>query len=333
MTTESTKKAYLQRAESILSRFERETENDRFANLDSLFQWIHHLISTLSTNTRRQYKAALTHWLECNDIQIDKRFWSELFRSSVTKKEVQQKYGKRTSAKKAKQMKQEYLEVLEAKLIRSCSKVSDLTLWLLKASQTFGLRPVEWATAEYVVNAERILGVRVKNAKNSQGRSFGEYRTIWLTHFHTELSAEILDAIICGQKIIEHFSETKNSLLDSENEEQEVDSYQEQVQKELKACRALLRQINTRLENSGAIKSNQRITLYSARHQFAANAKKSGSMPIEIAAVMGHGALDTNEKYYGRKVNGKGGFSVVANEDDMDAINDKKNKSSIEFSR
>ncbi|MBD3612504.1 MAG: hypothetical protein HUJ13_08885, partial [Hydrogenovibrio crunogenus] len=104
-----------------------------------------------------------------------------------------------------------------------------------------------------------------------------------------------------------------------------------QVDLELRACRFLLGQINTRLEQQKIIKKGQRITLYSGRHQFAANAKLAGLKPIEIAALMGHGAQDTNEKFYGRKVNGSGGFGVCASSDDMEAINDRNKDKQCEI--
>lgn len=51
-------------------------------------------------------------------------------------------------------------------------------------------------------------------------------------------------------------------------------------------------------------KRNEHVTLYSARHQFTADAKASGLLPEEIAALMGHAVDTTATKHYGKKTAG-----------------------------
>jgi hypothetical protein len=326
-----TEKSYLKRAESILTRFEKETEKNRFKHIDVLFEWISGQVESWSPATRRQYKAALGYWLKARNIPNDRERWSEIFRTTVTKKQVQQAFGKRTSAKKAKHLKEQTWTALESELRGGHSKYAELTLWIVRASSVFGLRPIEWAYSGWVLTAERILGIRVKNAKATQGRSFGESRTVWLSNEHHELSQEINEAIICAHNVMEHFERLKTRFEDDDKSDQEL-RYRERVENELRGCRVLLGQVNRRLERRGVIPSGKRIVLYSGRHQFAADAKSAGLEPIEIAALMGHGALDTNEKHYGRKVHGKGGFAAVAEQNDMESIYDK-NSSKIIFSR
>ena len=50
---------------------------------------------------------------------------------------------------------------------------------------------------------------------------------------------------------------------------------------------------------------NKNITLYSARHQFSANAKFSNKTKAEVAALMGHAVDATATIHYGKKQFGK----------------------------
>ena len=50
-----------------------------------------------------------------------------------------------------------------------------------------------------------------------------------------------------------------------------------------------------------------RITLYTARHQFAANLRSAGVAPQEIAAMMGHSSDQTQRTHYGRGARGRKG--------------------------
>jgi len=67
-------------------------------------------------------------------------------------------------------------------------------------------------------------------------------------------------------------------------------------------------------------KRKQHISLYSARHQFAANAKFNG-LPLEhIAALMGHASIETATAHYGRRSAGTGGMKVKAHSDDIERV-------------
>jgi integrase len=59
------------------------------------------------------------------------------------------------------------------------------------------------------------------------------------------------------------------------------------------------------------------ICLYSARHQFAADAKKSGLDKVAIAALMGHASQETATTHYGRRTAGRRGFRVTADQADV----------------
>ena len=48
------------------------------------------------------------------------------------------------------------------------------------------------------------------------------------------------------------------------------------------------------------------ITLYTARHQFSANAKSDGLSKEEVAALMGHASIYTAGEHYGKRRGGHG---------------------------
>ena len=70
-----------------------------------------------------------------------------------------------------------------------------------------------------------------------------------------------------------------------------------------------------------------KITLYSARHQFAADAKAAGLSKAEIAALMGHRSIETAGEHYGRRSAGWTGdpdrvvgFRVVPGLEDVRSV-------------
>ena len=323
-----TENEYLKRAESIKNHFEKETGLELFENLNEFFYWIEERVSDWSPATRRQYKAAIKFLFKQKNIEFNNKKLSEVFQSSISKKEVRKKHGKRTSAQKAKNMKRKVWRHIKFALENSSSRVAMLTLNILQASAYFGLRPIEWAYSEFLLKGVSIRGIKVKNAKATEGRSFGEYRTIYINEEVADdyFKDSFHQAFISADQIIMYFENMKKNILRYENDQEQIEiEYRRQAELELRACRILLGQINTRLEKKGVIKKDQRITLYSGRHQFAANAKSFGLSSIEIAALMGHGAIDTNEKFYGRKINGRGGFGVNASNADIEKINFLKN--------
>lgn len=61
-------------------------------------------------------------------------------------------------------------------------------------------------------------------------------------------------------------------------------------------------------------------TLYTARHQFSANAKSSdGLTRTEIAALMGHASIYTAGEHYGKRRSGRGRLGVPRSEAEVDA--------------
>lgn len=325
--SDSTKNAYLKRAESLLKRYAFEV-GKKFNSSEALCfeNWVSSHVETWSPATRRQYKSALQFYCNENGWFIEPEMLSNIFRCDIQKHEVRRTFGKRTSAMKAKKVNAKVWKTLKANLEKSCSPKAALIINLIEASLLFGLRPVEWAFCDWVSQTDKALGLKVINAKATQGRSFGDSRTVWVSGEPKNFSAEVSHSIACANEVIQHFNSIKEQSIKSIEMTDKNTVTLDLVNAELKACRRLLGQINSRLEKRGLVPVNQRITLYSGRHQCAANAKKANLEPLEIAALMGHGALDTNEKYYGRKTNGKGGFALCADKSDLNAVIERNAK-------
>jgi integrase len=164
--------------------------------------------------------------------------------------------------------------------------------WLLAGIWT-GLRPCEWESAE-VNEANELL---VTNAKATEGRAHGYTRIIDLTDL-SDQEKQIIDL---------HLKHVQQAKLSPWHKEK---SGFEQF---YSRCRSRL-YVTTRALWP---KRKQHITLYSSRHQFAANAKFHGLPLEEIAALMGHASIETAMTHYGRRSAGNGSMRVKAHNDDV----------------
>lgn len=155
----------------------------------------------------------------------------------------------------------------------------------MAANNIVGLRPIEWKSAHIdVVDGETILVV--VNAKNTNGRSHGELRHLNLTKINeAELRLIMRQLHIAG----------KYNINDAT-----WDRYYNAVRL-------------TIYHMARKVLSNRRKypTLYSTRHQFAANAKSANLGKSEIAALMGHAVDTTATMHYGRKKHGSGKFGIT----------------------
>ncbi len=160
-------------------------------------------------------------------------------------------------------------------LVRERSDMPGTLILFLQASMLTGLRPSEWQRAELVCLSDK-PALLVQNAKQSNGRSHGQTRTIVLAG----MSQSAIDLI--GRQI----DHVHQKLLD------------------LGSWTALYLQLKFSLRH--AIRERwpdpiKRPTLYIARHLFAANAKAAGRSKEEVAALMGHASDETATQHYGRR--------------------------------
>lgn len=246
-------------------------------DLRSLPLWLATKQKDLSKSSFRQYKAALTAYLEQVGNEEALQAIEMLYEmgSADSKKK-----GTQTSSKKLKRFRSDDVKRYDAWLAANPHlKWSQLARSWLLAGLITGLRPIEWADAEMLeVDGEPAL--RVVNAKQTQGRAHGYDRILLLG----SLGIEYLAAL-----------------------ERHIDL----VQRAVRACSGYEHMYNAlRLFVHHTVRRcwtrrAQYPTLYSLRHQFSANLKSAGYSRAEIAALMGHGSDATAGFHYGKKLAGE----------------------------
>jgi integrase len=258
-------------------------------------------------NTWRYYRSSFNFYaekeFENGNLSLDKLKKIKLVLSQ-TKSGNKTYIPKRTSAKKSKNLNEKDLKVLINKLKSSNSKWGVATMLWIQAGIIAGLRPIEWSNVEIAYENNGGVVLIVKNAKSTNKRSHGKYRTIDLSFLKGEEKKLIENHI----KIAHRFFE--NNLWD--------DYYN--------GCSNLLRYTTRKIWKS----REKYPTLYTSRHQFSANIKADGSTPEEVAALMGHASDETAQEHYGKKRYGSGGRMPKANSEDVKNVK-IKNKTKFEF--
>lgn len=174
------------------------------------------------------------------------------------------------------------LEEIHGRGHASAQRLADF----LVASLAVGLRPVEWAHSRLVRLQGEPTSLVVRNAKATNGRGCGAVRIILVD----ELSDCTLGAVERVTQFMGSDARTKGGLVRTTNR-----------------LRALLRRVRARAAAKlvGHAKQQcQKLCLYSCRHQFVADAKKSGASQCCIAALAGHASGATAGKHYARKSQG-----------------------------
>lgn len=178
-----------------------------------------------------------------------------------------------------------------------------IAVTLFHASVLFGLRPCEWAGASWADNTRTTLVVA--NAKTaSRVMDHGPFSgRLWVrgngAARRLNLSAEgalmgvrdLVDEVIANEKVMP-WQRHRSSLY--------------------RAFRSLVEQG----KKQGTLPRRlQHLTIYSARHQFAADAKGTMNLTAgEVAAAMGHSSARTAISGYGKRMRG-GAFAPVAHPD------------------
>lgn len=235
----------------------------------------------LSRDTWRQYKASVVFFLE-GEAQKGNAVAGEaletLSQIDVTGC-VKKTY--KTSARKQKKVPLKEFKMIIRYLDRNPSPWGeDLERWV-SASLLTGLRPAEWAGASFgMIDGEKAL--IVINAKATNGRAHGPTRSILLGGLSDDERQMIADHV------------------DRANEWEQAQQYDKFYHGVAATLARVVRKI-------WATKDAYP-TLYSMRHQFAANAKASGFTREEIAALMGHAVDNTATEHYGRKT---AGFDMI----------------------
>jgi len=271
-------------------------------------QLVEHLIgrkSQLAKRTWRTYKAAIRAQLECllaeggtteapitlQDSQ-EIRYALQLLADEGQKEALRRTNN--TSALKAKHIAVDDFQAICAhledliegrKVLRGPkSNLARALLVWCKASDLTGVRPSEWASAD-LVEYEGVLALKVRNAKNSQGRANGEFRHLDLS----KLQADEMEAI-----------EQQLELIDGHRDAESFAALQLNM-------RLFFHRVTRRVLG----KRDRYPSLYTFRHQFSADAKSSGEGRREIAALMGHGSDATAGRSYAKSKYGRGKVRVA----------------------
>lgn len=279
--TEETKKQYLDRVKRLSIRAKKELDIPSYENfpIKQFVGWLIANQENWSRNTFKEYRASVYYYLELCIENGDKsliEIYDVLKERDLFKTNLDKKANKRTSGKKQKNLPiNDFLEIInfiergkDGKSINSKFNES-LYIWLHAGILT-GLRPNEWSDAR--IEDNKLI---VRNSKHTNGRSFGEFRTI-----HLNLLTE------------KEFNFVKKQV-ENGNYYNNLGKYQYFY----KSCSDLLRDIGKKLWSN----RKQYPSLYTLRHQFSADAKASGLSEEEIAALMGHIDKDMAKTHYAKK--------------------------------
>jgi integrase len=204
---------------------------------------------------------------------------------SETQEQAKRK-GSATSSKKAKKLSQNDVSTLidyvraqkgQRLAIQACAFVI--------AALATGLRPSEWPGAKLSQEPDGTWLLTVRNAKATNGRGNGSSRTLRLI----DVSAQELVAI-------------EGMTLIAAVTDQEPGGYP--------GWQKRLRHYLYRAARAALGRRANYPSLYTFRHQFAANAKANHSRE-EVAAMMGHGSAATAGRNYAKRRQAGGAIRVA----------------------
>jgi hypothetical protein len=278
--TSATELAYRRRTRELVARCRRELGVHPHEQMDyrQFVGWLISHKSLWARTTWRQYKASVVYTLQQEAQKTQSSIAQEAL-DALLPVDVEGCVAKtrKTSGSKLKRFPaKDYRMLIQWMQQHPGQWHTDLTRWLTAALLT-GLRPQEWAHAQWVRSGSSDA-LLVANAKTTNQRSHGPTRTLLLDGL-TDSERQLIRAHIQRCQEWEKTGQFKSF-------------YQ--------GCSATL----TRLGRLLWPGRQQYPTLYSARHQFSADAKASGFRREELAAMMGHAVDDTAVKHYGRKVAG-----------------------------
>jgi hypothetical protein len=290
--TPQTEVRYRTRAAQITHRVQA-ARGQQAVTVSEIAEWLLAQRPHYSKATWRQYRAALIYVWRQRDAKDAVDIAEAITRLQQTAPPPGRPSWRNTSAQKLK-------KIPEADLVRLLDYINcyptrhgyATLCWLLAGLWT-GLRPSEWAHAQLITPTQ----LQVINAKATHGRSHGVHRNLDLA----PLTAQEREII---QIHLNHVQDAKRNPANPQTSG--FEGFYNQ-------CRSCLYERTRKLWP----KRQKHITLYSARHQFAANAKFKGLPLDHIAALMGHASTDTATSHYGRRSAGRGGRLIEADQDDI----------------
>lgn len=248
------------------------------------------------SNTWRYYRSSFLYYAKVllNEEKINNQKYEKIKELLEKTKSGEKEFlPERTSAKKSKHIKENDLKLLIEELRKSNNKWKVATILWIQSGIISGLRPVEWKNVE-IITDNNVFLLNVKNAKNTNNRSHGDFRKINLSY----LNEKEKEMIIKHTKIAKNFE--KKGLWKEYYE----------------GCSNILRYTTRKV-----LKNKKKFpTLYSCRHQFSANIKASGYTTEEVAALMGHASDKTAQEHYGKRRYGKNSKGPKVDKNDLENV-------------
>ena len=273
MRTRSTTDMYRKEGLRLLRRHRMETGHE---NLEGFADWLIQKKGSIRKNTWYTYKQAGLQILD------------ELGRAEDKNRlESEGSDGCRSGREKIRRgLSDREVDRLWNKAKESPARIK-AWLWVV-AGRATGLRPSEWEHAELTEGPTGPILV-VRNAKHTNGRGNGETRRIDLSDIvHL---ATYTDSPHPNQA----WEAIKSHLVNVAKEKEKPDGFR----RYRKSCRNTLYRLTKEAGVKGA-------SLYTSRHQFAADAKRANLSRAEVAALMGHASDETATTHYGRRIQGRG---------------------------
>lgn len=249
---------------------------------------------------------------------------------------------KRTTALRKNNAKPEDIKFLANYFLNLKNDIWGQRTWNFCLSMLFtGIRPCEWKDIDILSISQMAnllqmdkndcaeeLGIwlKVKNAKNSNGRTHGDFRYLFIgllknVEYTLEERRDILTQINVIQTHIQEISSFHKQILENDiNDPTFLEKYknhpkswfsyyQHMCTQKLMTARNyrykldLIEYEKNKYYKNGKIKKSKEITkkyisLYSFRHQFSANLKSINTNKGEIAYLMGHKSLYTADLCY-----------------------------------
>lgn len=294
--TNKTIKDYLKRGIQMWRRASKELLVDLSKMTPNIYLvWLEQQLPKLMPPSRRQYIAATRCFLEVltqqatdeyerqelmSSLQYANRMKSEAYHPAEP---LQKKWRGATSSQKSKHFSDNEFNLFLIEIKKVKWKWGVFAAIWIAANRLVGLRPSEWRTASLIEGSRIIL--EVNNGKQGNDRANGELRHIDVT----DLQKGEIDLIKRQLTFVKKFAK----------EDENWDDYYDGV-------RQVIYRIVRRVNNN----RRKFPSLYSTRHQFAADAKSSGMSLAQVAALMGHASDRTASSHYGKKKHGRNGSRV-----------------------
>jgi len=262
-------------------------------NPKEIAYWLISKKSNYCAATYRQYRAAIQMWLG-EITHPDGPAAIDLLNTVNTVPYLKRHLSARTSATKEKKFSDADRQAIINWLNDHHTRYSAVLCGFLRIGATIGLRPCEFKNARVVMNENSGYELRVGNAKATNGRANGDFRTLLLDDLPDEMIDIIVQFIMTIRKL-DKFGEWKRLY---------------------NGCRKTLYRASRDLWPN----RKKYPTLYSLRHQFSADAKSAGRTTVEVAALMGHASAETATAHYGKKRYGRKSCAVQPSHNDLSRL-------------